>query len=1459
MSETLTIVLKADGSGLTGTVRASAGEIRKFGIEMDRAGKQTTATGERSRRAARDVDALGRSNKGTSQSVNGLARGLNTLNGILATLGISVMVRETIQAGLAMDRLERSTASALGSQRLAGSELAFVRTEAQRLGIYFPTLAQGYAGLAAATRGTNLAGAQTREIFLGVAESGRAMNLTTDQMAGVMTALQQIAGKGTLSMEELRQQLGDRLPGAMQIAARSMNLPVAEFVKLVSEGKVVSEDFLPKFAAEMRKAAATGVELAKNSPAAEFERLKTALFFAAVEFTRGGLLAGLGKGAGDLANTVNKLVASGAIEKLGASVGALFRITVAWFLLYRGIPAVVAGLNLVRNAYIGIGVAQLAATGATVRAGAAALATMAGLKAAVIGFAGVLFSAFAGWQIGTWARKEFIQVELAGIALVTGLLKGWEYLKQGVLVVWAGIKAAFFGAINAMRGALADFVGQHAAVADLIPDFMGGGAAAKNLRDLEAALRPAGTAAADMAAEIKGINAAAAENRQQIDQVMGELADYAIEQNLAKKATQDAAGAEDQLASALATTTGLSKEAAAAARKLAEARRQFGDETARMRAQLEGPAAQINLNYEQDEAAARRAELAGEASAAQVQARLEVLGLLRDEALAAAEADRDRADAILQANKALEQEIRLGGLSNRERAIEEQVIAAVNQAREDSIRLRDKSLELDDKEIAKLRHLYAARSDERDYWDAQAEAAKAYENMWLGAIDSVAAAAGDFITRGIKSFSDFGDALKDIARRFVSDIIREIASTRLKQALAGWVQQISGAMGSGNWMGAARSLVGMGDSSGSAASGSGGSGMGWISGLKSAYSGFTSGFSAAGTAGGGFWSSMISGFSGAVSSFTGSLGAASTATTAYGSTMSSLTATYAAGGPGAWAANGGVSAAGLGAAQGVAWVPIVGWIVAGIMASAAAFKGGWDMQGQKTDISKWMLSKGNLGGAIDNAGVALGDNLLKAIGFSDSWAAAFSGSGLQTKLFGHKKPKVQGQGIQGSIGFGGIDGESYADIKAKGGWFRSDKKWTETGTLDSTIAQAFDNASMAISMRADDLAQQMGVDITAALDKVSIDIGKIEFDKDPEKARQQITDKIGEVMESLSAEAVKALGFVRLLDDGFAASEIMGALSASIVLVTGGVDRLGKSLSALEIEHVTKAVEYFESMAIKNGSSLGDQIAKTVGLLDEYAALITDVDTQLQTRDLNQYQAAQLQIELQYRSQIKSANQLAKALGLTGARAEDLAKIEQLRAVNMASLQTQMEAQKNTFLEDLGLGDLSTLRDDQKRLEAMALTEAAVAAGDMQRAQQVGQQFLGFSRNLNASGRDYQADYDWFTDLMDGMTPATMDGFNDEQLDRIASLLEGLPQGIASAMFQLVVAPPPPPAPITPWTPPTQANPGAGGSGSANTDKLLQQAVDLLAKVAAATGGQLDQARSDSQDARINGRLVQAR
>lgn len=193
------------------------------------------------------------------------------------------------------------------------------------------------------------------------------------------------------------------------------------------------------------------------------------------------------------------------------------------------------------------------------------------------------------------------------------------------------------------------------------------------------------------------------------------------------------------------------------------------------------------------------------------------------------------------------------------------------------------------------------------------------------------------------------------------------------------------------------------------------------------------------------------------------------------------------------------------------------------------------------------------------------------------------------------------------------------------------------------------------------------------------------------------------------------------------------------------------------------------------------------GLLGNYASLMADVSTQLMTANLTQYQSQALSIERTYRQQVKSANDYAKALGLSGARAEDLAKIEALRATNMGKLQAQIDKDKKAMQYGLSISDLSPLTDQEKLGEAMKELERAVSGGDTSAAQAAAQAALGFGRNLYASGQDYNSLYGRVTGLIDGMKVGDLNQQDGTSMGALADAIEALPDNFSRAVFDLVV------------------------------------------------------------------------
>ena len=93
--------------------------------------------------------------------------------------------------------------------------------------------------------------AETQRIFGTMTKAAGVLGLKTDELTGIYLALEQMISKGKITTEELRRQLGERLPGAMDIMAKSMGVTTSELDKMMKKGEVLTKDVLPAFARQV--------------------------------------------------------------------------------------------------------------------------------------------------------------------------------------------------------------------------------------------------------------------------------------------------------------------------------------------------------------------------------------------------------------------------------------------------------------------------------------------------------------------------------------------------------------------------------------------------------------------------------------------------------------------------------------------------------------------------------------------------------------------------------------------------------------------------------------------------------------------------------------------------------------------------------------------------------------------------------------------------------------------------------------------------------------------------------------------------------------------------------------------------------------------------------------------------------------------------------------------------------
>ena len=238
-------------SGINSTVNATNGGLNQSTTVINNYNNSVNTTNN-------NVNRLGDSLRKTQKEVYAF-EGL--LTRVASRMAAVFAVDQVIQFGNSIVDVTRKTELMQNRlnfvfQNAASGEAAFNRLfeVAQKLGIGFQELSEGFVSFGIASRAAGFSAKTTEDIFVRVATALRAAGAGSLQTQRAFYALQQMLSKGVVAAEELRRQLGEALPGASDLMTKAYNRlhPAQQvtnlgFTKLLENGKIISREILPEF------------------------------------------------------------------------------------------------------------------------------------------------------------------------------------------------------------------------------------------------------------------------------------------------------------------------------------------------------------------------------------------------------------------------------------------------------------------------------------------------------------------------------------------------------------------------------------------------------------------------------------------------------------------------------------------------------------------------------------------------------------------------------------------------------------------------------------------------------------------------------------------------------------------------------------------------------------------------------------------------------------------------------------------------------------------------------------------------------------------------------------------------------------------------------------------------------------------------------------------------------------
>ena len=273
----------------------------------------------------------------------------------------------------------------------------FIEQQAFKTGTNIEVVARGYRNFFAAANMAGFSNEQVQSMYADVLLSSRAIGANQQQTEGALLALEQMISKGTVSMEELRRQLGNALPGAFEIGAKAMNMTTMEFNKFVKTGQLASAEFVPKFIKTLRETYESGFGEITESVDFALTNLQSAWQKITLEIVK----SSAGKEFAKMINALTKQLTSptfiSALKTISVVLGKIVSL-VGWLVshLPQLMPFLVPAMYLgVASGIIGIGKSIVQAT----RALMGANIVIAGMTASTAAlYLNLAFKGFPAWK-----------------------------------------------------------------------------------------------------------------------------------------------------------------------------------------------------------------------------------------------------------------------------------------------------------------------------------------------------------------------------------------------------------------------------------------------------------------------------------------------------------------------------------------------------------------------------------------------------------------------------------------------------------------------------------------------------------------------------------------------------------------------------------------------------------------------------------------------------------------------------------------------------------------------------------------------------------------------------------------------------------------------------------------------------------------------------------------------------
>lgn len=244
--------LEANLKGVQTATKTAQTEFKRLKTDITSLKSQVKQLTTANKRLETRLGKVKKSAKQVGGAFGTLGKSLKTLiAGFGVVMGIQLfsrVIKNTFELIKTFDSLQFALERITKTTLEYANSMAFLTEISIDFGTELVATADRYVKFIAAAKQSGLTTKETEDIFRSMTKTAGVLGLKTDELRGIYLALEQMLSKGKVTTEELRRQLGERLPGAMGIMAASMGVTITELDKMMKKGEILSAVVLPKFA-----------------------------------------------------------------------------------------------------------------------------------------------------------------------------------------------------------------------------------------------------------------------------------------------------------------------------------------------------------------------------------------------------------------------------------------------------------------------------------------------------------------------------------------------------------------------------------------------------------------------------------------------------------------------------------------------------------------------------------------------------------------------------------------------------------------------------------------------------------------------------------------------------------------------------------------------------------------------------------------------------------------------------------------------------------------------------------------------------------------------------------------------------------------------------------------------------------------------------------------------------------